>query len=332
MNDELETETREGRALLYRKASVEQPAMERAGKKSLRVCFSSETPVLRKEPNGARYREILDHSPENCDITLLQDGGAFLDEHSFERQVGSVERAWLDSDRKGRADLSFADTDLGKERWKLMKAGHRKDISFGYVQTRVISETKGADGIPIRRFAFQAYEISSTAVGADHFGTGVGRSINSPSTPHQKMQVQEHPTQTQNQVSTLAEEFIRDFSHLKSEILSAKVRALAEDIAPKDFSRAVMQLVQHTPSPKTLIPVADIGMTRSDMQKFSFQRAIRGFTENGKFGGFELECSQQVEKNSGQRGEGLLIPFEVVTGMSKRDFLSLQRDMTATTF
>lgn len=165
--------------------SVPEDYSEKDGKRALRVAFSSETPVLRmgdgiEHKRGEVYYEVLDHDPANANISLLQNGGAFIDEHTWERQIGSIDKAWIDPDKKGRADLSFADTDLGKERWRLMSTGHRKDISFGYITTRTLGESKASDGITVKRFAWEAFEITSTAVGADHFETGVGRNFNPP--------------------------------------------------------------------------------------------------------------------------------------------------------
>src|ERR1022692_2468961 len=166
---------------LYRYFQVERSALtEVAGKKSLRVAFSSETPVLRVGdgfdfPEGQKYYEQLSHDAADADISLLQRG-AFIDEHDWAQQIGATSNATIDADRKGRADLSFAETELGKVRYELMSTGFRPDISFGYVHTALISRSVAEDGIPLLRLAWAAHEITSTAVGADRFETGVGRS------------------------------------------------------------------------------------------------------------------------------------------------------------
>jgi HK97 family phage major capsid protein len=315
-----------GTEILYRFAEVDCPAMERARKKTLRVAFSSETPVLRFE-NGENYWEVLDHDPENADITLLQDGGAFVDEHDWSQQIGSVERAWLDaSDRKGRADLSFADTDLGNERWKLMSGGFRKDISFGYTHTKKLSETTGDQGFPLRRFAWQAYEITSTAVGADHFGTGVGRSQMRSQMKRSIMQVTDKMTD-ENQITAFAEEFSKDRPDLADDISTLKARAFAAGETKRDFAKSVHTLFERKPAPQNFRQAfnRELGMSGSEINTFSFSRALKSAIENaGNIGGYEREVSQSVEKQTGQRSEGIWIPGDLVLGGPRRSYT---RDM-----
>jgi HK97 family phage major capsid protein len=330
------TEKNQEQDLLFRFATFDRAAMtEAAGKKSLRVAFSSETPVLRSE-NGQKYYEQLSHNPEDSDLSLLNDGGAFIDEHNWKNQIGSIERAWLDKDRVGRADLSFADTELGRERWMLMSTGHRKDISFGYIQTRQLSETRGADGIPIRRFAWKAFEITSTAVGADHFKTGVGRSTeikktNTRSMNNEKTGV-EIDYQTADRITANANEFAKDNPHIAAEILAEKTRAISEGLSTRAFAGAVYKMLEANPR-KNLMRTVDheIGMDQGDIQQYSLHRAIRSLvTNNGKLDGFELDVSQQVERKCRQRAEGFFIPMDVVFGGSRRNFL--KRDMTVGDF
>lgn len=324
--------------LLFRVAAVEASSLlERGGRRTLCVCFSSETPVLRRESGGQKYYEVLDHSPENADLKLLQ-GGAFLDEHDWKCQVGSVKRAWLDSDRKGRAELDFASTALGKERWQLMSGGHRKDVSFGYAHTRMLGEMVGPDGIPVRRFAWAAYEISSTAVGADHAETGVGRNL-FPSTTNRRPAITMTPqapttdNPQNSQLAAIAAGYAADFKHLDHEIRALRVRADAEGISIRDFSREVLKLVQSKPKPNDYIRTVDheIGMSENEIQKWSLHRGLKSCLDNnGKCSGYEADVSQQVAKQCGQDPEGFYIPGDVVLGGRRAEFH--HRDMQATIF
>jgi HK97 family phage major capsid protein len=323
--------------LIFRFAQVESPdekAMDRAGaKKTLRVAFSSETPVLRNE-RGEKYYEVLDHAPENADISLLQDGGAFIDEHDWKRQIGSIDSASIDADKKGRADLLFANTALGRERWSLMSQGHRKDISFGYAQTRMLSQTRGADGIPVRRFAWKAYEITSTAVGADHFGTGVGRSQKNKANK-METEVQRTPIEVLNEIDARATMLIKDYPYLASQIRTAKHKAIDDGEAPHVFSRGIMELASKTPPPRPqvrAVPPGEIGMDRRDIEEYSLHRAIRSLASgNGKMDPcYELDVSRQVEKNFGSNSEGFFLPMDVVLGGPRRSYA--ERDMTVGNF
>lgn len=148
---------------------------------NLKVAFSSETPVLRTgdgvdHKKGEKYWEILDHDRNHADISILKNRGAFLDEHDFKSQIGVIESAEICDDKMGRAEISFCDDTKSKDRSIQLRSKKRPHISFGYIQSRVLSETVGSDGIPVKRFAWQAYEISSVAVPADA-NVGVGRSF-----------------------------------------------------------------------------------------------------------------------------------------------------------
>ena len=166
-------------ATLYRYLKAESVS---DNARSIKVAFSSEGPVLRTgdgfdAPQGEQYYEVLDHGEGNQDLTYLQNRGAVLDEHDPKQPIGVVKSAEINHDEKvGRAELEMDDGGLGAERNRQMRSGLRSHISFGYDQTKLLSTRKGKDGIPIKRFAWRAHEISSVAVPAD-LNVGVGRSF-----------------------------------------------------------------------------------------------------------------------------------------------------------
>ena len=172
--------------VFHRYAAVDAPAAEGP----LRIAFSSETPVLRTgdgidHKKGEKYWEILDHDRANANIDLLKDRGSFLDEHDFKRPLGVIESAEICDDKMGRADVTFCDDSLSKDRSTQLRSKKRPHISFGYVQSRCLEEKTGDDGVQVKRFAWQAYEISSVAVPADAT-VGVGRSFDPAKLPSLK--------------------------------------------------------------------------------------------------------------------------------------------------
>ncbi len=161
-----------------------EPAAEDFDEKArtLRVAFASETPVLRVGTprdklvrNGEEFYEVLDHSPENVDLSALNDAGPFLDEHREERQLGKVKGARVDADRISRAELVYDETTLANDRYGQMRSRTRPHISAGYRWKAIIGKDRAADGLPIYRFSWAADEISSVALPADR-KVGVGRS------------------------------------------------------------------------------------------------------------------------------------------------------------
>ena len=159
--------------------------------RSIKVAFSSETPVLRvgdgiDHAEGEQYWEVLDHEPNSADLTLLQNRGAVLDEHDPKSPIGVIKSAAIEADKKGRAELELDDAGLGLERSRQMRSAIRPHISVGYDQTKLLAEGKHTDGKPMKRFAWRAHEISSVAVPADP-AAGVGR--NNPRTIPEPLQV-----------------------------------------------------------------------------------------------------------------------------------------------
>ena len=84
------------RSMVFEREQVDQEA------RTIDVAFSSEISVERWF--GI---EILDHTQGNVRLDLLNGGGAVLMDHNRTDQVGVVETATIDSDRKGRATLRF---------------------------------------------------------------------------------------------------------------------------------------------------------------------------------------------------------------------------------
>ena len=89
---------------LQRSMSFERQTVD-ADKRTVEVAFSSEEPVQRWFGE-----EILSHEPGACDLSRLNGGAAVLFNHDWDDQIGVVERAWVDADKKGRALVRFANS------------------------------------------------------------------------------------------------------------------------------------------------------------------------------------------------------------------------------
>ena len=209
--------------VLYRFLEVES-----ATEGNLKLAFSSEHPVLRTgdgtdHKRGEKYWEVLDHNPENADIKLLQNRGAFIDEHVFKDQLGVIEKAEICADKVGRAEVSFCSDSHSKNREVQLRAKQRPHISFGYIHTRLISETVGEDKIPVKRLAWQAYEISSVAAPADPT-VGVGRTLT---------------RDEENRIADLLQKFA-DLEEKKLRAVDSVKLAEAEKTAPNNLQTKIM--------------------------------------------------------------------------------------------
>ena len=143
-------------------------------KRTVEVAVSSEYPFRRWFG-----MEILDHSPESVDLTRLKNGAPLLDQHNDWRQIGVVEDAWLDGDRKLRARVRFSRSAEAEVVWQDVVDGIRRHISTRYLIHEMVleSERDGVDTYRVTRW--EPFEVSSVSIPVDPT-VGVGRSLEAP--------------------------------------------------------------------------------------------------------------------------------------------------------
>jgi HK97 family phage major capsid protein len=163
-----------------RSMPLEQGAIDEE-KRTLEMSFSSEHPVERSFRDGSgTFQEILDHSPASVSLSRLNGQAALLLNHDPDRQIGVVERAWLDGN-KLRATVRFSSGPLGEEIFRDVKDGIRNLVSIGYRLTdRSKVDIEERDGVEAYRFrAWEPYEGSIVSIPADPT-VGVGRNQETP--------------------------------------------------------------------------------------------------------------------------------------------------------
>lgn len=139
--------------------------------RTVEVAFSSETPVARWFGD-----EILDHSPGAMNEDRLRNGAAVLWNHNPDVQIGVVESARVDSDRRGRAVLRFGNSAQAREIWEDVKAEVIRHISVGYFVRAVRTEERDGEPDKVTITEWEPYEISLVSIPADA-SVGVGRSM-----------------------------------------------------------------------------------------------------------------------------------------------------------
>ena len=308
------------------------------GKTRISLAFSSETPVLRTgdgkdHTKGEQYWEVLDHSSEqNFDLSLIRNRGAFLDEHDPKSHLGVVTSAEVNTgERMGRAEVEMDGAGLGYTRSRQMENGTRPHVSFGYVQTRLLSQSSHA-GKPLKRFAWQANEISSVAVPADG-AVGVGRSLS----------VTENSIHMNaDKINAASESLTRTLTHqpeLQKEISVRAARAIAAGHTVEQFnSEALGLLNQNTQThTRTGVEFPEIGMNDSDVAGFSFTRLFRTLIHNSENPHNTESCpefnlSKECSRKYSRKAAGYWIPGEVLTRsatsyVSDRARAAFKRDM-----
>lgn len=154
--------------LMFRSLTFERGAIDEA-KRTVEMSCSSELAVERWFGF-----EILDHSPESCDLSRMNGGGALLVNHRLEDQVGVVESASI-KDRKLRAVVRFGKSARAEEVFQDVKDGIRRLVSIGYSVHKLVLD-KVEEGVEtLRAVQWEPYEVSLVPVPADPT-VGVGRS------------------------------------------------------------------------------------------------------------------------------------------------------------
>ena len=218
---------------LYRVATFDRADIDTKNR-TIAVSFSSEQAVDR-----GNYDEILDHNPENADLSFLNDSAPVLDGHDMNRQCGVVESARIEA-KKGRAILRFSKGTLGTEIFNDFSDGIRKYISVGYGVTKELSREPLPDGRAAVRFAWRAMEISPVAIAADS-SVGFGRSKDT--APKQMTPTQTADDARKAEIEATASVISRSFPNAKVQIEQMAAEAILRDTTEKDFKRSLLDKI-----------------------------------------------------------------------------------------
>lgn len=303
-------------------------------KRTVEVAFSSEEPVERWFGN-----EVLSHAQGAVDLSRLNDGGAVLFNHDWDDQIGVIERAWIDADKRGRALVRFGNGAKAAEKFQDVQDGILRHISVGY--SIVNFEEEVSDGN--RTFTatrWQPYEISFVTVPADPT-VGVGRSaepfIENPVNPtpekgNRNMDKNQTPTTVETPAAAIpavaatdtnntAERGMQNERARVSELLAigrsyaahggieAAEKVIKEGGSEAQLRAAIMANMQTKPT----VTAGEIGMTDKEQREFSLLRAMSA-AATGKWdkAGLEREVSEELEKRHGRAAAGFFVPTDLI--------------------
>jgi phage head maturation protease len=149
--------------------------------RSVELAFSSED-----EYERWFGKEVLGHQSKEVRMKRLKDGThPFLLQHDTDKQIGVIDKAWIDEEgKKGRAVVRFAPATnkLAEEVWQDVLAGIRSQISVGYrvhkFKEKIPLNEEGEpdpDKAVYRAVDWEPFEISQVAIAADPT-VGIGKS------------------------------------------------------------------------------------------------------------------------------------------------------------
>ena len=304
-------------------------------KRTVSLAFSSEEPYRRWF--GV---EILGHEKDEIDLEFMASGRApLLAGHDPGDQIGVIEKAWIDPDRKGRAVVRFGRSARADELFQDVIDGIRGNVSVGYRigEMQLVKETDDGDDT-YRVTRWTPLEASLVAVPADPT-VGIGRELElNPEEPISTSAREEAIMEKKETVTAAAEPVTVDVKQVENDVRQAelaRIREIEALGATHGFSEEAGQAINQGRSVDEfralvlerlvergqLEPVADpspeIGLTEKQTQKFSFVKAINALANptNRKFqeaAAFEFEVSRAVADKMRQEATGILIPYEVM--------------------
>ena len=372
--------TKHDSEIAYRYCELELAKIDRAAR-TIPISFSSEWPALQKATPGVAkmtglsdgqvFVEILDHAPESVDLSIINNRGAFLDEHEESDQLGVIEKAEITPEKRGLALVKIGSDDQAVKRFSQMADNIRPHVSAGYRRTKFLGKEKLPNGRDAYRFAWKPTEISSVAVPADPtvgVGMGVARAYQdlpeidsvkiveeTKFAPELKKNMAEKIELTEAQRKEISDagataalnsdrarrKAIHDAAAKvieKSPTMKDAIRKIADDcdIAGEtvgDFSGKALEAFGARKLDQT---EANIGMEDKEIEDFSIVRAIQSCM-NSKSGKIEKDCpefdyNQECEKRYGKRSSSFWIPADVVGNGKKRDPEKGRRDMQVNIF
>jgi HK97 family phage major capsid protein len=315
--------------------------------RTVEIAFSSESVVDRYYGT-----EVLDHRAESVRLDRINNGGAFLMEHDRNDQIGVVERAWIDSDKKGRAVVKFSKSARAEEIFQDVKDGIRRLVSVGYRIHK--EETSKLDGgrEAVRAVDWEPYELSLVSIPADD-SVGVGRAMESSTDKPNQKTMSENKTQEKTAPETAQKRSVEVINEapkvdVKAERASAvtaersridsitgiaeaaKTRGLVLDaskavrdgMSAEDFQTEAFRKLTEKHTDYT--PASDLSKgDKRDLDKFDLGKALRANLRGVALDGIERELVQEGEREAEKSGIG------ISRGLTLPGFY-VKRDMTTT--
>jgi HK97 family phage major capsid protein len=315
--------------------------------RTVELSFSSEIPVDRWF--GV---EILDHNPSSVDLSRINSGGPLLLDHNTRDQIGVIDKARIDADKKGRATVRFGKSARAEEIFQDVKDGIRRLVSVGYRIDKMVTEKVEKGVETLRAMSWTPLEISLVAVPADP-SVGIGRDdqrneFETVIEPSEQMKrnllldpapanaaggggAPAAPAPTAG-VDTFRAEGAANERKRISEInaiaprLSGKVPNIAEMAnraieanTPLDTFRA--EAMNALPAAQPIRAAEPLDVKPKDWARYSITRALRMQLPGQKRDGFENEINEEIAMKGGLRAEGLWVPREAMV-LAGRNFIA----------
>lgn len=317
------------RAMRYQRDTVDVEA------RTVELAFASDDPYERWWG-----REILDCTTAAVDLTRLNNRHPLLLNHDPEYQIGVVERAWVDSDRKCRAVVRFSRSDLGEEVFQDVQDGIRELVSVGYSIDEMVLESREEDASTYRVTRWTPFEVSIVSVPADPT-VGVGRSLAAEAATRKEPTVGDTltpaaPAATQQpDIRVIESEATKAERQRTLDITAAGEKlgmvelaatAVRNGTSVADFNKQVVEKLVERGQLQPATAAPEVGLSEKDKRRYSVVRLMHALLEPNdreaqRAAGLEIEASVAARKKQpiNEQGEhaqarqaGYTIPFDII--------------------
>lgn len=322
-------------------------------KRTVKLSFSSETPILREfgfetlsHENGSMVTERLN-----------KKAVPFLLNHDWTRSVGKIVSYSVEGGR-GIATVKMSRSALGQETFDNITDEISTEVSVGYViheMKKTGTRASGEDEYLINKW--EPIEISLVGVPAD-YTVGIGRSaedktyvaqLSAPeeveASPEVVTRVQQQifmadPIVTEPKVEIVKEDIgkIRELEHARiREITAIGGRFDAGDDANEyirsgktvaDFNAHILNNKINSSAPVIRVMDPTVGMSVREMNRYSLTKAILEGAEG--LSGFEKEVSQEIGRRVNRKPTGFFVPDFAFRDLSATGGATLGGDLIET--
>lgn len=267
--------------------------------RTMTFSFSSELPVERWWGS-----EVLSHEPTAADLSRLNNGANFLWNHDRDRVLGVVKSAWIDSDRRGYCTIRWSREEEAQKYKREVDDGILSNVSFAYSIDQV---KEVGDNFLVTRW--NPLEVSLVSIPADPT-VGVGRayqssieSKNIEKVMEPEINITEIRAQERDRIASITALGKRHGLPELAEQMVGNGTTLAEARA------AILERIENRHQEPVAQPVNPLGLSEKEQKSYSIIRAVKAFVEKDwSKAGFELECSREIEKQSGKIPSGFFVP------------------------
>jgi len=308
--------------ILQRSFNINQKAIDEESR-TVELSFSSEEPYTRWF--GV---EVLDHREGSIRLGRLNDGGAFLADHDPEKQIGVVEKAWIENG-KGKALVRFSKSQMAQEYFQDVLDGIRSKVSVGYIVHKMRKEGEKEGVETFRVTDWEPLEVSLVAIPADAT-VGVGRSETELKNKtiiegEEKMEKEnvEQVTEPKIDVTEVQEKARKEETNRVKEIMAIGRKFNKMDVAEQfindgksveEFKDVVLQDLGANP---VGTKSAEIGLSKKEIKQYSFLRLITALAnptdrKAQEAAAYEFECSRAVADEMRSTPKGAFVPYDVL--------------------